>query len=341
MRNQFLRVPGVHPHSGTCCAITIRMGSNEEKANDMTAACPLAFGETGVKERVRRVLSYKKPAFWVMIAALIVCAAASVCLLTNQSGVALDRVEGRSLRGLYDDISAIEFECSDGESLSQVRTVRGDAAALKKARSALRSISVERRPIAPASAERLRTRDCRVIFIGKRGGTKIYFSGDGSEFFGVRDGGSYTAIYRVRDPGKVTAFIDILKDSAKPITQYPDDTSEKAYRSDSATPQRIAEMREKYPQLFGLDTSHGLYLYVNINGNFDCALFPRPVEKDISLFFDDVEFIPLPHMRIISCFCKGVLFVFCFIFHSPSAQNQCQANIFPVFFVWFRHSSFQ
>lgn len=63
MRNQFLRVPGVRPHSGTCCAITIRMGSNEEKANDMTAACPLAFGETGVKERVRRVLSYKKPAW--------------------------------------------------------------------------------------------------------------------------------------------------------------------------------------------------------------------------------------------------------------------------------------
>ncbi len=123
MRNQFLRVPGVRPHSGTCCAITIRMGSNEEKANDMTAACPLAFGETGVKERVRRVLSYKKPAFRVMIAALIVCAAASVCLPTNQSGVALDRVEGKSLRGLYDDISAIEFEYSDGESLSQVRTV--------------------------------------------------------------------------------------------------------------------------------------------------------------------------------------------------------------------------
>ena len=38
----------------------------------MTAACPLAFGETGVKERVRRVLNYKKPAFWIIITALIV-----------------------------------------------------------------------------------------------------------------------------------------------------------------------------------------------------------------------------------------------------------------------------
>lgn len=267
----------------------------------MTAACPLAFGETGVKERVRRVLNYKKPAFWIIITALIVCAAASVCLLTDQSGVALDRVEGKSLRGLYDDIAVIEFEYSDGESLSHVRTVNGDTATLKKAKSALRSISVERQPIAPTSADKLRTWDCRVMFIGKRGETnhKICFSDDGSEFFGVRDGGSYTATYRVRDPEKVTAFIDILKDSADTLTQYPDDTSEKAYHSDSATPQRIAEMREKYPHLFGLDTSYGLYLYVTTNGNFDCALFPRPVEKDISLFFDDVEFIPLPHMRII------------------------------------------
>ena len=33
--------------------------------------CPLAFGEVGVKERVKRVLNYKKPAFWIIIAAVI------------------------------------------------------------------------------------------------------------------------------------------------------------------------------------------------------------------------------------------------------------------------------
>ena len=35
------------------------------------AACPLAFGETGVKERIKGVMSYKKPAFWIVIAAVI------------------------------------------------------------------------------------------------------------------------------------------------------------------------------------------------------------------------------------------------------------------------------
>lgn len=47
------------------------------------AACPLAFGETGVKGRIKSVLSYKKPAFWIIIIAVIACIAASVCLLTD------------------------------------------------------------------------------------------------------------------------------------------------------------------------------------------------------------------------------------------------------------------
>ncbi len=29
------------------------------------AACPLAFGEVGVKERIKRVMNYKKPTFWI------------------------------------------------------------------------------------------------------------------------------------------------------------------------------------------------------------------------------------------------------------------------------------
>ena len=47
------------------------------------AACPLAFGEVGVKERVKSVMNYKKPAFWIVLASVVVCAAAAVCFLTN------------------------------------------------------------------------------------------------------------------------------------------------------------------------------------------------------------------------------------------------------------------
>lgn len=47
------------------------------------AACPLAFGEVGIKERVKGVLSYEKPALWIIIVAIIVCITTAVCLLTN------------------------------------------------------------------------------------------------------------------------------------------------------------------------------------------------------------------------------------------------------------------
>ncbi len=48
----------------------------------MISACPLAFGETGVKNRIKSVLSYKKPAFRIIAVSLIICAALSVTFLT-------------------------------------------------------------------------------------------------------------------------------------------------------------------------------------------------------------------------------------------------------------------
>ena len=45
--------------------------------------CPLAFGEIGVKERVRNALHYKKPAFWVVAASVAVCVVVAVCFLTD------------------------------------------------------------------------------------------------------------------------------------------------------------------------------------------------------------------------------------------------------------------
>lgn len=47
------------------------------------AACPLAFGEVSVKNRIKNVMSYKKPAFWVIVLAFTACIVAAVCFLTN------------------------------------------------------------------------------------------------------------------------------------------------------------------------------------------------------------------------------------------------------------------
>lgn len=47
------------------------------------AACPLAFGETGVKARIKAVLHYKKPTLWILIVALVLCTVLVVCFLTD------------------------------------------------------------------------------------------------------------------------------------------------------------------------------------------------------------------------------------------------------------------
>lgn len=71
-----------------------KMGAAEKKAystallncsmpRNMITACPLAFGELGVKERVKNVLSYKKPAFWAIVITVVICIAAAFCLLTD------------------------------------------------------------------------------------------------------------------------------------------------------------------------------------------------------------------------------------------------------------------
>ena len=49
----------------------------------MISACPLAFGELSVKDRVKRVLNYKKPAVWLIAVAVIACVSVAVCFLTN------------------------------------------------------------------------------------------------------------------------------------------------------------------------------------------------------------------------------------------------------------------
>ena len=78
-----------------CDEKVIRELGNEQRANytqalvacsvnrRMIAACPLAFGEVGVKERVKSVMNYKKPAFWIVVLAVITCVVVAVCFLTN------------------------------------------------------------------------------------------------------------------------------------------------------------------------------------------------------------------------------------------------------------------
>ncbi len=49
----------------------------------MISVCPLAFGESGVESRIKSVLSYKKPAFWVLLVATLILIGVGIGFLTN------------------------------------------------------------------------------------------------------------------------------------------------------------------------------------------------------------------------------------------------------------------
>ena len=80
----------------------------------MIAACPLTFGEVGVKERVKSVMNYKKPAFWVIIISVIVCVGVAVCFLTNP------KQDSYTLRIVVPAGSQEEFVYTD-EEVSAIR----------------------------------------------------------------------------------------------------------------------------------------------------------------------------------------------------------------------------
>ena len=49
----------------------------------MITACPIAFGEVNVKNRIKTVLNYKKPTFWIILVAIIASVIVAICFLTN------------------------------------------------------------------------------------------------------------------------------------------------------------------------------------------------------------------------------------------------------------------
>ena len=99
------------------------------------AACPLAFGEVGVKERVKSVMNYKKPAFWIVILAVIACVGVAVCFLTNpitvgdHFGTAIyEPTPIEQIDEKYDNeefvITKLHYENLDGEWVSEGYTYK-------------------------------------------------------------------------------------------------------------------------------------------------------------------------------------------------------------------------
>ena len=78
----------------------------------MISACPLAFGEVGVKGRVKSVLNYKKPAFWIIVVAVVASIVVAVCFLTNPKQ---DTELGISSQKSGSDLNGVSLEIVDAD----------------------------------------------------------------------------------------------------------------------------------------------------------------------------------------------------------------------------------
>lgn len=85
----------------------------------LIAACPLAFGEVGVKDRIRSVLHYKKPAFWIILVAVIASVAVAVCFMTDPASVPLSDIT----TGAYREVESITV--INGERTYEITTAEG------------------------------------------------------------------------------------------------------------------------------------------------------------------------------------------------------------------------
>lgn len=83
----------------------------------MISACPLAFGEVSVKQRIRSVLNYNKPTFWISFISLVLCIAMAVCFLTNPvsnnpHGVKVI-TDGSDIKGVSIELEELKLEESE------------------------------------------------------------------------------------------------------------------------------------------------------------------------------------------------------------------------------------
>lgn len=109
-----------------CDERVIRSMSAEDKKNyskslllcsspkHFISACPVAFGEVGVKERIKKIVDYRKPSVWIIGSGIVVCLIIVVGFLTNPKAESKDIVEIRVSSGPEDVVT------KDAETIEKI-----------------------------------------------------------------------------------------------------------------------------------------------------------------------------------------------------------------------------
>lgn len=165
---------------------------------------PLAFGETGVRSRIKNALNFRKPKLWAAVIAVIVCIVAAVACISNPMFMRITDInDAGDCEKMFDEIYSLTVTNSRGEQiLTEEKDIERTVEVLKSLKINRKTMSrSENRPKINSIAIRSSEKDKIPTF--------IYFNESYSEFW-INDGVKPSFTYEVKNPEEMSAFAQHL-----------------------------------------------------------------------------------------------------------------------------------
>lgn len=176
------------------------------------AACPFAFGEGNVKQRVKNVLDYKRPALWLISVAVVACIAVTLCFLTNPSGAKITQLSEVGV-DILNNVKSV-YAVSDGSEHEYF--LADEVRALTESISAIR---LDRSEISESRDEnRDKTNTLTMRYSDNANAVSLHFNGECTEMW-INNGVKPTLSYSVRNPEAIKPIFDSIEPVS--ITEPP------------------------------------------------------------------------------------------------------------------------
>ena len=270
----------------------------------MISVCPLAFGEAGVKGRIKSVLNYKKPAFWIVLISLLACGVLSVCLLTDPISdrnepsaeyVSLKNIESVHLEDTLENTAGVMM--GNGAGYCEVIALPADYL------NRLGSLEISSEPLSEdRSEDRFKdhtlvlqsAEDRRSYWSSVLSGLYVCFNGDFSALWMTGKMEKPTLTYRVKDPQQAAALWEEIDEWREQVSAMGESDG-----PENVTVAVKVDLRALYPQYFDLPTDNGLTVYVWQYGPniYQYGLLPGSVAEHSLTQQMDLEPVLLPYMR--------------------------------------------
>lgn len=273
----------------------------------MIAACPLAFGEVGVKDRVKSVLNYKKTAFWIIIVAVIASAVFAVCFLTSPTTTNLNEkmslfIEEQIIEHHHGKYKSGEFYCTDFKVLGTRKDKGSTTVYMWVLYSEYDDINGEIEDVGGAHIP--------TVITVKKADSNVQY--ELVEYWEPRDGSYYAEDIRAKFPwylhGKALDPEHNIKEQQancdKKAQEYFSSVSNVGGADGSSeviTTANIAQLKAKYPQFFNVSTDGGLIVYIwqMAENSYKCYLANSNLEAVSDTTFDYDVGATIAEMRAI------------------------------------------